>query len=105
MVQTKVNIKKQKKVVFYGKRVNEETNESLNSLYNYIIKEAEEDTQKSKYSIDDIKQNITDLKKYLEKIGEDNDETDHKGKKLYSGNVKILLQSIFSFNEDNKPHD
>ena len=41
----------------------------------------------------------------MDKIGKDNEGTDAKGKKLYAGNVQILLQSIFSFNKDNKTHD
>jgi len=98
----KENIDKQDAIIFYGKRVKEESqNESsIKSLYDYIINEAEEN-KKSKYSIDDIKANFIDLRKYLDQIGKDNN-TETKGKNTYLGNTRMLLQSIFSTKDTGK---
>ena len=69
------NIDDGKCILIYGKKVDEETNESYisyNSLHNYILEKLKE--EKSKYTFDDFKQNFKDLRNYLNKIGLDNEK-------------------------------
>ena len=95
-------------ILIYGKKVDEETNESYisyNSLHNYILEKLKE--EKSKYTFDDFKQNFKDLRNYLNKIGLDNEKdieiVNKKGKnktiKNYAGNTQMLLKALFSLKE------
>ena len=92
-------------ILIYGKKVDEETNESYISLHNYILEKLKE--EKSKYTFDDFKQNFKDLRNYLNKIGLDNEKdieiVTNKGKKKtiknYAGNTQMLLKALFSLKE------
>lgn len=92
-------------ILIYGKKVDEETNESYISLHNYILEKLKEG--KSKYTFDDFKQNFKDLRNYLNKIGLDNEKdieiVTNKGKKKtiknYAGNTQMLLKALFSLKE------
>ena len=98
-------------IVIYGKRLTKEEQEkydgkeslSLKSLHDYLIKEAEE--SKNDYTVKDIINNLTDLRKHFEKVVKNTpvkqeNEENHKEKSTsqddtFKGNTQMMLRSIF----------